>query len=155
MKITCLKSKFPSKNIMKIHTCSQDGDPWAWNQINRWWFQILNAENIRFRPGIDKKSCQSSKNVKNYRFTRFEILAKKFSCPKVKSSPNPWIKILRFNSDDVLLTAFNRLLPHEYHTNWTTKPLMGVFLAECQKLEILFFNFHRFLKVISKLSKGL
>ena len=134
---------------MKIHTCSHDGDPWAWNQINRWWFQILNAENIQFRPGIDK-NCQSSKNVKKvsfYRFTRFQVLAKKFSCPKVKSSPNPWIKILRFNSD----LCFNRLLPHEYHTNWTTKPLMGVFLAECQKLEILF----QFSQIFKKTFEGI
>ena len=140
------------KNTTKIHTCSQDGDPWAWNQINRWWFQILNAENIRFRPGIDK-NCQNSKNVKKVVSTDLPDFKSWRKSLVVQKSNQVQISGLRFYVLTVM--CFNRLLPHEYHTNWTTKPLMGVFFGRVSKARNSFFNFHRFLKVISKLSKGL
>ena len=105
MKITDFKLKFPSK---KYHENSYVQPGWRSLSLKSDKSMVISNFKCRKYPISTwnrQKNCQSSKNVKNYRFTRFEILAKKilsFSCPKVKSSPNPWIKILRFNSDDVL-----------------------------------------------------
>ena len=142
---------------MKIHTCSQDGDPWAWNQINRWWFQILNAENIRFRPGIDK-NCQSSKNVKKLVSTDLADFESWRKSLVVQKSNQVQIPGLRFYVLTVMM-CFNSPLTDFYHTSTTRiEPLNHLweyFLAECQKLEILFSICTDFLKSNFKTFEGI
>ena len=76
----------------------------------------------------------------------------------VQKSNQVQIPGLRFYVLTVMM-CFNSPLTDFYHTSTTRiEPLNHLweyFLAECQKLEILFSIFTDFLKVISKLSKGL
>ena len=159
MKITDFKLKFPSK---KYHENSYVQPGWRSLSLKSDKSMVISNFKCRKYPistwNRQKKLSKFQKCKKTTDLPDLKSWRKRSFRLAVQKSNQVQIPGLRFYVLTVMM-CFNSPLTDFYHTSTTRiEPLNHLweyFLAECQKLEILFSIFTDFFKVISKLSKGL